>query len=429
MRVDGGFKTGRDVVIAALLGGEEFGFGTAAMVAATWVMARQCHMNNCPVGVATQDPKLRARFKGTPEQVISFMLHVAEEVRRFLAEMGFRRLEEIIGRSDLLRQRQVSEWPKAAVDLSPLLALAPGPGDERPRRSSGAHNCRPEEETLDDRLMRACEPTVQDPSRPLSLEFEIHNTDRTVGARLSGEIARHHRDQGLPNGTIEVRFHGAAGQSFGAFLNHGVRFFLEGEAQDYVGKGLGGGLIVIVPPRESRFEPSEQVIIGNTVMYGATSGSLYARGRAGERLCVRNSGGLCVVEGTGDHGCEYMTNGAVAILGEAGRNFGAGMSGGVAYVLDEAELFADRYNPQMVGIARVPPGIEEQLLRTMVEHHAAHTGSDVAKRLLDDWETALPKFWLVHPHPATEDATAKEQRLSEVVNGILQRLTAEAALS
>ena len=424
VRVDGGFKTGRDVVIAALLGAEEYGFGTAAMVAATCIMARQCHMNTCPVGVATQDPKLRARFSGTPEHVISFMMHVAEEVRQILARLGHRQLQDLIGRTDLLRQRETEDWPKAKLDLSALL-VDPDPGGIKPRRHHGGRNDRPDDEPLDDILMRACEPTLEDPSQPLLLEFGIHNTDRTVGARLSGEIARKYRDVGLPQGTISVRFQGAAGQSFGAFLNRGIQFLLEGEAQDYVGKSLGGGIISIVPPKECAFDPSKQVIIGNTVMYGATSGALYAVGRAGQRLCVRNSGGMCVVEGAGDHGCEYMTNGAVVVLGETGRNFGAGMSGGIAFVLDEEGLFEGRFNPQMVGIQRVQPGVEEQLLHTMVQHHLAHTQSARAQAILDDWDRYLPQFWQVEPHPATEEATAQEQVVSEITAELLARLVTE----
>ncbi len=414
LRVDGGFKTGRDVIMGALLGAEEFGFGSAALVAAGCVMARQCHMNNCPVGVATQDPKLRAKFPGTPDDVIALLLYVAEQARMILAEMGFRALDEVIGRTDLLRPRSGIDWPKTGVLVLSLLLADPDPSGEKARRRVQPRNDRPETEPpLDERVWQECRSAVEG-GELVVREYAIRNVDRTVGARLSGEIARHHRGAGLPEGTIQLHFRGSAGQSFGAFCNHGMLLFLEGEAQDYVGKGMAGGEVALVPPADSPFASHENVIMGNTVLYGATGGSLYAAGRAGERLAVRNSGARCVVEGCGDHGCEYMTNGVVVVLGETGRNFGAGMSGGLAYVYDERGDFARRVNPGMVNVEPMDRDFHEPLLRAMVERHADLTGSARAHQFLAEWDDAVLRFQRVIPHPAATESTAKEQDLRQV---------------
>ena len=425
LRVDGGLKSGRDVVMAALMGAEEFGFGTAAMIAAGCVMARQCHLNTCPVGVATQRADLRKRFPGTPEHVVQYMLFVAEQVRMILAEMGFRRLDEIIGRVDLLEPRRDLPLPKTdRIDLSPIL-YDPDPARKRPRRQVEPRNDRPEPELpLDERVWLDCADAVRE-RRPVQKEYEITNRDRSVGARLSGEIARLYEDEGLPPGTIHLLFRGVAGQSFGAFCNRGVRLVLEGEAQDYVGKGMYGGEIVIRPAPGSRVAPHEAVVMGNTVMYGATGGCLFAAGIAGERLCVRNSGGKVVVEGCGDHGCEYMTNGVAVILGLTGRNFGAGMSGGVAYVLDIDGNFAERYNPAMVGLERVEHDVDEQLLRLMIQRHYDRTGSERARWILDNWDQVLSMFWKVVPHPSNEEETAVDQDSKAIERAALRDLLAE----
>ncbi|AEB12023.1 glutamate synthase large subunit [Marinithermus hydrothermalis] len=416
LRVDGGLKTGRDVVIAALLGAEEFGFGTAALIAIGCVMARQCHLNTCPVGIATQREDLRRRFPGVPEHAIAFMFFVAEHVRLILAEMGFRRLEEIIGRVDLLEPREDVSLPRGArLELSALLA-DPDPSGTKPRRSVVPRNDPPEVPSLDEALSREAAEALQTRA-PLARRYRITNRERGVGARLSGEIARLYGDEGLPEGTVRAYFQGVAGQSFGAFLTRGVFLYLEGEAQDYVGKGMGGGTIVVRPPQSARVQPHESVILGNTVMYGATGGSLYAAGRAGERLCVRNSGGRAVVEGCGDHGCEYMTGGVVVVLGETGRNFGAGMTGGVAYVLDESGRFPDRYNPSMVRLERLEHELDEALLRALIERHYHLTQSPRAAALLEDWERALEHFWKVAPRPDLGTVTDQplEARLLEQV--------------
>jgi glutamate synthase domain-containing protein 2/glutamate synthase domain-containing protein 1/glutamate synthase domain-containing protein 3 len=425
LRVDGGMKTGRDVMMGALLGAEEFGFGTAALVAAGCAMIRQCHLNTCPVGVATQREDLRAKFPGEPDHVINFLTYVAQQVRMILAEMGFRSLDEVIGRVDLLEPKAV-ELPKVSkLDLSAILR-DPDPEGSNPRRSQQRHNDRPETAVpLDETVWQDCVVAIEQ-GTPVQKRYDITNRERSVGSRLSGEIARVHRDAGLPAGTIELTFEGVSGQSFGLFNNRGVRLILEGESQDYVGKGMYGGEIVVRPRASSQLIPSEHTIIGNTVLYGATGGSLYAAGQAGERLCVRNSGAHVVVEGCGDHGCEYMTGGVAVILGRTGRNFGAGMSGGVAYVFDEQGDFEQRYNDGMVGLERVSTDIDEQLLKTMIERHHTLTGSPRAKALLDNWQASLAKFWKVAPHPAMEDDSAEEQDMSSLENTALQAILAEA---
>ncbi len=425
LRVDGGLKSGRDVVMAALMGAEEFGFGTAAMIAAGCVMARQCHLNTCPVGVASQRVDLRKKFPGKPEHVVQYMLFVAEQVRMILAEMGFRRLEEIIGRVDLLEPRKDIKLPKTDnIDLSAIL-YNPDPEFRKPHRQVEPRNDRPEPEPpLDERIWHDCAQAVHT-ARPVRRDYVITNRDRSVGARLSGEIAKRYGEAGLPPGTIQLFFRGEAGQSFGAWCNRGMRLVLEGEAQDYVGKGMFGGEIVIRPPAGARYAPQDSVIMGNTVMYGATGGTLYAAGIAGERLCVRNSGGKAVVEGCGDHGCEYMTNGVVVILGPTGRNFGAGMSGGIAYVLDLDGRFPERFNPAMVGLERVQDDVDAQLLRALVERHLDRTGSQRARWVLENWDEAMGMFWKVVPHPSAEEASAQDQDAKVIENNLLRELLEE----
>ena len=352
LRTDGGFRRGRDVAIAALLGAEEFGFGTQAMVAVGCQIARQCHLNTCPVGVATQDEELRKKFWGKPEMLVRYLFFVAEELREIMAELGFRTVEEMVGRPDLLVQREIPGHPKAnMVDLSPMLAV-PDPTAEFPRVHIQDRNDETNDEVLDDELLPQLQQAI-DLKGPVKVEHEIRNVHRTVGARIAGEIARVHGDEGIPENSIEIRLTGSAGQSFGAFLIDGMHVLLEGEANDYVGKGMHGGELVIRPPVGVTFHAHDNVIMGNTVLYGATGGHMFAAGRAGERFAVRNSGAWAVIEGVGDHACEYMTDGVVVILGPTGRNLGAGMSGGVTFVLDLNDELSKNINPEMIGVASV----------------------------------------------------------------------------
>jgi glutamate synthase (ferredoxin) len=409
LRVDGGLKTGRDVVVGACLGAEEYGFGTASVVSVGCVMARQCHLNTCPVGVATQRPELRKRFKGTPDMAVHFFMHLAQEVREILAELGYRSLEEIIGRSDLLTAAPPTTHSKAwKLDLRPILAQA-DLTDSLPHRSLQDRNDRPD--TPLDLQLLADAAEALDHQKPVRLFYPIRNIHRTVGARLSGEIARRYGDLGLPDGTIDIRFEGSAGQSFGAFTTAGVRLVLNGEGNDYVGKGMGGGEIIIKPHPTARFASSQNAIIGNTVLYGATGGTLFTAGRAGERFAVRNSGATAVVEGVGDHGCEYMTAGYVVVLGKTGRNFGAGMTNGQAYVLDEGDAFPKCINPEMIRLARLEDAQDIETLRAMIERHYQATESQHARAILDRWPEMLPLFWKVIPLPA--EAIAKDVEVAK----------------
>ena len=405
VRTDGGMKTGRDVVIAAMLGAEEYGFGTAAVVATGCVMTRQCHLNTCPVGVATQDPKLRARFAGTPEMVVNFLMYVAQEIREILAGLGYRRLEEVIGRSDLLMHKAMPQaHPKiASVDVSAIIAQVPDAAG--PRYHTQGRNDWIGDVPLDLRMIRDAQAAITS-GTPVRLSYAITNVHRTVGARLAGELADRYGDRGLPEGTVDLTFRGSAGQSFGAFCLNGMRLTLHGEANDYVGKSMAGGELIVRPSEDARYPWHRNVLMGNTVMYGATAGTLYAAGRAGERFCVRNSGGNAVVEGVGDHGCEYMTSGVVVVLGETGRNFGAGMTGGRAFVFNdpdeiargEQEDFTTRYNPELIHIWRLGPDSEDaQVVRTLLERHVAYTGSRRAQEILASWDESAPKFWVVAP--------------------------------
>ncbi len=424
VRVDGGLKTGRDVVVAALLGADAYGFGTAALVASGCAMIRQCHLNTCPVGIATQRLDLRAKYPGEPEHVVRFMTYVAQHVRMLLARLGVPTLDQLIGRVELLRQRDVP-LPKAVRLALGALVRDPDPSRTVPRRRILARNQRPEREPLDEQLVRDAAPALERGER-VERGYAISNRDRSLGARVAGELARRYGDAGLPPGTIDLRFRGAAGQSFGAFTVGGTRLTLVGEAQDYVGKSMAGGELVLRPaPGGPASERS--VIVGNTVLYGATGGALYAAGQAGERLGVRNSGALAVVEGCGDHGCEYMTGGAVAVLGVTGRNFGAGMSGGLAYVWDPSERFPGRLNPSMVELRPLGPlhgteAPEALLLRALIERHVARTGSAHARRLLEVWTRTLASTWLVVPRPTSEDADARATSAAHLADAALLRL-------
>jgi glutamate synthase domain-containing protein 2/glutamate synthase domain-containing protein 1/glutamate synthase domain-containing protein 3 len=402
LRTDGGLRRGRDVVIAALLGAEEFGFGTAPLVALGCDMARQCHLNTCPTGIATQRPELRARFKGTPEQVINFFMHLAEEVRELLAALGLRSIDEAVGRVDLLWQTRTVN----GIDLSAVL-VDPDPSSTQPRRSIQRRNDRPEDqEPLDEGLLREARTALQNGPRFKAARL-IRNRDRTVGARIAGEIGAGRLQRPTPASPlgarhfIDVRFVGSAGQSFGAFTTDGMLLTLEGEANDYLGKSMSGGEIVLMPADMARFAPHKNTIVGNTVLYGATGGRLFAAGRAGERFCVRNSGATAVVEGVGDHGCEYMTGGTVLVLGETGRNFGAGMTNGVAYVLDEEGHFPTRLNGELVHAERLMDSDELSMVYDLVQQHFERTASRRAEAVLNLWDVYRGQFWKVAPKPTT----------------------------
>jgi glutamate synthase (NADPH) large chain len=396
VEVDGQMRTGRDVVVAAILGADEFGFSTAPLIALGCVMMRVCHLNTCPVGVATQDPELRARFEGQPDHVVNYLVMVAEETRRIMARLGVRTLDELIGRTDLLEADDaVDHWKARGVDLEPLLAVPEGLDPDAPRHCVR----RPDPvlyDSIDVDLLQRCRPAIEG-GRQVRLERRIENKNRAVGGLLSGEIARLHGQDGLPEGSIRVRLEGSAGQSFGAWLAHGVELELEGDANDYCGKGLSGGTVVVRPPAAATFVAEQNVIVGNTVLYGATSGRAFFRGLAGERFAVRNSGAITVVEGVGDHGCEYMTGGRVVVLGPTGLNFAAGMSGGIAYVLDEDGGFRARCNTELVGFDATTPDEAEEL-RGWVEEHRERTGSVVAERVLADWHSSLNRIVKVMPH-------------------------------
>ncbi|MBA3317866.1 MAG: glutamate synthase large subunit, partial [Gemmatimonadales bacterium] len=414
VRTDGGFKTGRDVVIAALLGAESYGFGTAPLVAMGCAMARQCHINTCPTGIATQREDLRAKFKGTPEQVIGYFTMVAEEVRRLLAGMGFRSMDEIIGRHDLLERLERPDVPRAQMlDLSVL--LAPTDQDGHPRVPTGARrrtverNDRPGLVSLDAEILDELRPYLES-GLPFSGSYSIYNHHLAVGARVAGAIVERTGDAGLSPGSVRLRFTGSAGQSFGAFTCRGMHLELEGEANDYVGKGLSGGEIAIRPFRRAAYADvsHQHLVIGNTVLYGATGGKLFAAGQAGDRFAVRNSGAIAVIEGAGNHCCEYMTSGIVVLLGRAGRNFGAGMSNGMAYVLDEAGSFGTRVNPDMVELADLDER-DIELLRRLVREHEERTASPRARTILVQWASFLPLFRKVAPKGAEAFVSAARE--------------------
>ena len=439
VQVDGQIKTGRDVIVGALLGADEFGFATAPLVVEGCIMMRKCHLNTCPVGVATQDPELRRRFTGQPEHVVNYFFFIAEEVRELMAKLGFRRFDEMIGRSDLLDMRRgVEHWKARGLDFSRVFHQPAMPV------TVARHHCETQDHelggALDHQLLREAMPAIER-GEPVRFAAAIRNANRSVGAMLSGAIAQRHGNDGLPADTVHVDFKGIAGQSFGAFLARGVTFELQGGTNDYVGKGLSGGRIIVYPDPACPATPEQNIVIGNTVMYGATAGESYFRGVAGERFCVRNSGATAVVEGTGDHGCEYMTGGTVVVLGPTGRNFAAGMSGGIAYVYDQDGSFAEYCNKSMVALepvlaeadqARAEDELraagkgrlchaeraDEALLRDLVERHLRYTNSARARAILDDWDAARARFVKVFPHEYrraltemhAQNATAQSQR-------------------
>ena len=397
LQVDGKLQSGRDVAIAALLGAEEFGFATLPLISMGCIMMRKCHLNTCPVGVATQDPVLRKKFQGQPEHVINFLFYIAEDLRQVMAQLGFRKLDEMVGRADcLVQRRDVDHWKARGLDLSVVLFNPHVPA--RVGRHCTIKQDHGLEKSLDYHLIDHAREALER-GKKVSISLPIRNTHRTVGAMLSGEIARRYGAAGLPDDTIRFQFTGSAGQSFGAFLAKGVTLTLEGEANDYVGKGLSGGKLIIYPPRNAAFQPEENILVGNVVLYGATSGEVYFNGMAGERFAVRNSGATAVVEAVGDHGCEYMTRGTVVVLGQTGRNFAAGMTGGIAYVLDEtAEFTQVRCNGASVDLDPVTDPQDIELVQLLIARHAELTESPRAKWILDNWETMLPKFVKVFPH-------------------------------
>ena len=396
LQADGGIKTGRDVVIAALLGAEEMGFSTAPLITLGCIMMRKCHLNTCPVGIATQDPVLRKKFTGQPEHVVNYLFMVAEEARRIMAELGFRRIIDLIGRTDMLDIRHaVNHWKADGLDLRPILAPAIKPHKNVEVR------CTQEQDhglelALDNRLIVMARDAIYK-NEKVSLEMPILNINRAVGTMLSHTVVKKWGERGLPIDTIHIRFYGSAGQSFGAFLARGITLELEGDSNDYVGKGLSGGRVIVYPPKESTFVAEDNVIIGNVALYGATSGRAFFRGRAAERFCVRNSGARAVVEGVGDHGCEYMTGGRAVILGPTGRNFAAGMSGGIAYVWDVNGDFRSKCNTGMVDLDPVEHDDEISELRELIELHLSYTGSAVAERVLEEWPEVLSQFVKVMP--------------------------------
>jgi glutamate synthase (ferredoxin) len=416
LETDGQLKTGRDVVVAALLGAEEFGFATTPLLALGCVMMRACHKNTCPGGVATQDPELRKRFTGDPEHVVNLMRFIAMEVREIMAFLGYRQFYKMVGRCENLEMRRgVDHWKARTLDFSRMLWKPAAAKDvKRTFRMSQEHEL---EKSLDhSTLVPLCRPAIESRT-PVAATLPISNKNRTVGTMLGSEITRRWGAEGLPAETIRLRFQGSAGQSFGAFIPRGLSLSLEGEANDYLGKGLSGGKITVLPPDGSSFVPEDNVIIGNVAFYGATAGEGYIRGLAGERFCVRNSGVTAVVEGIGDHGCEYMTGGEVVVLGRAGRNFGAGMSGGIAWVLDEAGDFPARSNRDLVGMGPVVDPAEAEHLKDLISRHATATRSLRAAEMLRDWPTWLPKFVRVMPHDykrvLESQARMREKGLSE----------------
>jgi glutamate synthase (NADPH/NADH) large chain len=418
VQTDGQLKTGRDVVIAALLGAEEFGFATAPLVVSGCIMMRVCHLDTCPVGVATQNPELRKRFSGKPEFVETFFEYIAEEVREILASLGFKTLLEAVGHVEYLdTKRAVDHWKASGLDLSPLLT--------RPDVTSPLHNTSAQDHglaaALDNQLISLSEAALKN-KELVRIDLPVRNVNRTVGTMLGAEITRKHGGAGLPDDTIDVTLHGSAGQSLGAFIPRGLTIRLYGDSNDYVGKGISGGRIIVRPDEKSTFNSFENVIAGNVIGYGATSGQIMIRGVVGERFCVRNSGATAIVEGIGDHGCEYMTGGSVVVLGRTGRNFAAGMSGGRAFVLD---LDPANVNTDMVDILAVPED-QKEILRTLISDFAEETGSVVASDLIKDWDSAIKRISLVMPRDYARvlDAMARATREGLPVDALVMEVAA-----
>jgi glutamate synthase domain-containing protein 2/glutamate synthase domain-containing protein 3 len=392
VQTDGQIKTGRDLAIAALLGAEEYGFGTTALVTLGCIMMRKCHLNNCPVGIATQRLDLRGRYDGKPEYPERFFRFIAQELREIMAQLGFAKLDDMIGRVDMLQfVPDKNHWKAHGLNFDKLLMV---PKDSVRRCTS--HQDHALEKAFDYNLIEQAKPALVN-RVPVKFDSTIRNVHRTVGAILSHEVTRRFGAQGLPEDTIDIHFKGSAGQSFGAFVNHGITLRVEGDANDYLGKGLSGGKLIIKAPAESRFLAHENIIAGNVILYGATAGQVYINGLVGERFCVRNSGAIAVVEGVGDHGCEYMTGGVAVILGSTGNNFAAGMSGGIAYVYDPTSMFDMHCNLDMVDLESVTREKDQKQLRELIAAHLAYTGSQRAKFILENWETQLPMFVKVMP--------------------------------
>jgi glutamate synthase (NADPH/NADH) large chain len=410
LRVDGGFKTGRDVVMAAMLGAEEFGIGTVSLVAMGCIMVRQCHSNTCPVGVCTQAPKLREKFTGTPEKVVNLMSFIAEEVREVLASLGARSIEEVIGRTDLLTQVSRGSEHLDDLDLNPLLSKADAGNFPRFSTVDGRNEV---PETLDAEMIEDAAPALE-VGEKMQLQYNVRNTQRAIGAKLSSAITRRFGMDKLEPGQVTVRLRGTAGQSLGAFAVQGLKLEVFGDANDYAGKGLSGGIIVVRPLASSPLVSNENTILGNTVLYGATAGYLFAAGQAGERFCVRNSGAEAVVEGCGSNGCEYMTGGMAVILGAVGDNFGAGMTGGMAFVYDAAGTFEARLNPETLTWQRIEMPYWENRLKRLIEMHVVATQSRFAERLLNAWKREQKKFWQVVPR---EMLTILDQPISRAAAG------------
>ena len=412
VQTDGQLKTGRDAAVAALLGAEEFGYATAALIVNGCIMLRKCHLGTCSVGIATQDPELRKQFSGRPEYLINYFTFVAKEMRQIMAELGFRTVNEMVGRVDVLDARKAADhWKARGLDLSRLLY------QQQPRTQGEAVYCCEVQDhgldkALDHQLIAMAQPALEN-KELVEIKLPIRNANRTVGAMLSGKIAKRYGEDGLPSETIKIHFTGSAGQSFGAFLTEGIDMRLEGDTNDYMGKGMAGGRIVVCPPRDAGFVPEENIIVGNVVLYGATGGQVFINGVAGERFCVRNSGVRTVVESVGDHGCEYMTGGVVVVLGKTGRNFGAGMSGGVAFVYDEDGDFHTCFNPGLADLEHVTDHNDVGTLRSMLEEHLRHTGSNPARRILDRWDESLPRFKKIMPRDYQRVLEERQRRDEE----------------
>ncbi len=412
VQTDGQIKTGRDLAVAALLGAEEWGVATAALVVEGCIMMRKCHLNTCPVGVATQNKELRKMFTGKPEHVVNLFHFLAEELREIMASLGFRTVNEMIGQADMLKVREgIEHWKLKKLDLSQIIykeEASEGYGLYKQREQDHAL-----EFALDWQILEAAKPAIEKGEKVLA-EFNIVNTNRSVGGIISNEISKKHKGEGLPDGTVHIKLRGSAGQSFGVFGAHGLKFELEGEANDYFGKGLSGAQLIVYPDREAKFDPKDHIIIGNVAFYGATSGEAYIRGQAGERFCVRNSGVRAVVEGVGDHGCEYMTGGIAVILGETGRNFAAGMSGGIAYVYDPKKQFGKYCNMELVDFDEMEYE-DIETLKELIGNHQKYTGSDVAADILDNWSETLSNFVKVMPRDYKKVLLQKKEKLKEAI--------------
>ncbi|MDX1327083.1 MAG: glutamate synthase-related protein, partial [Arenibacter sp.] len=413
LECDGQLKTGRDVAIACLLGAEEFGFATAPLVASGCIMMRVCHLNTCPVGIATQNPDLRKKFKGKPEHVVNYMYFVAQELREIMAQLGFRTIDEMVGQVQKLDRTKAMEHYKAAgIDLSPILHQVDVPlGTKFHNTQKQQHDV---EKSIEFEILEKAHPALFRKEKTI-LDFPIHNTDRAVGAIISNEISKIYGADGLPDNTLKLNFTGSAGQSFGAFATKGLTMVVNGHTNDYLGKGLSGAKLIIKVPYKSTLKPEENVITGNVTLYGATSGEAYINGKAGERFCVRNSGAKAVVEGIGDHGCEYMTGGTAVILGEVGRNFGAGMSGGIAYIFDERNSFEKNCNSESLNLLNVEEDTDIAELKELIENHYNATLSPIAQRILERWEDSLPKFIKVFPEEYKQALARLEKEKLETI--------------